>query len=752
MAEVMNSSGGVATSVVDKNNDYQALVKKCFNDLLTLLDSKMDDLDKRNVQLAFEIAFEAHQSQKRQTGEPYILHPIEVARICVEEIGLGATSVICALLHDVVEDTTVTLQEIRNKFGEKGDRIATIVDGLTKLDIEDANVNKQTENFRKVLGTLISDVRVVLIKMADRLHNMRTLEAMSPIKQIKIASETSFIYAPLAGRLGLYKIKTEFDDLCMKIVDSENYQYIAKKINETKKARQEYIERFIKPVEAQLLEETNFKFRITGRPKSISSIHNKIKKKKVAFEQIYDLFAIRVILDLGEQATEAYERMCCWQVYAIVSNIYTALPERTKDFINLPKSNGYQSLHTTVVGPDGRFIEVQIRTERMNEIAERGFAAHWKYKGVSSKSDVYDVWLESIRDILEDNNTNSLELVYDFKNSLFQDEVHVFTPKGEMKRLPKGATALDFAYAIHSDVGNRCGLVVINNRIVPISTELNNSDQVEIVTKPNQKPSRDWLQIVTTAKAKNKIRTALKEEQYKLAQLGKEMLERKLSHLKVNFEESIELIIKYFDYKSVQDVYTDLFNQDITIAEIFREFKVEQRKLVLKVAQGEHPDSNGHKPTRQTSSKLGLYINKEPAEQYKYQLASCCNPVQGDQVFAYITVNLGLKVHRVSCQNAEYLMANYAHRIMPAEWLMTSDSSFIANLKITGIDTGKGVIERMINEISNNLGLNIRSFNISAPNGYFKAELSLMVQNIKQLSQAINSIKNLENVNGVYRD
>lgn len=751
MAEVMSGGGVFATSAEEKDNYYQVLVKERFNSLLLLMDNKMDDVDKRNVQLAFEIALEAHKQQKRKTGEPYILHPIEVARICVEEIGLGATSVICALLHDVVEDSSVTLQEISEKFGEKGERIATIVDGLTKLDIEDANVNKQTENFRKVLGTLINDVRVVLIKMADRLHNMRTLEAMSPIQQVKIASETSFIYAPLAGRLGLYKIKTEFDDLCMKIVDAENYQYVAKKINETKKARQEYIERFIKPLKEQLSKETNFKFRITGRPKSISSIYNKIKKKKVAFEQIYDLFAIRVILDLGDQVTEAYERMCCWQVYAIVSNIYTALPERTKDFINLPKSNGYQSLHTTVVGPDGRFVEVQIRTEQMNEIAERGFAAHWKYKGTSSQSDVYDVWLESIRDILEDNNTNSLELVYDFKNSLFQDEVHVFTPKGEMKRLPKGATALDFAYSIHSDIGNQCGLVRINNRVVPISTELKNSDQIEIITKPNQKPSRDWLQMVTTTLAKNKIRSALKEEQHKLAQLGKEMLERKLSHLKVNFEESIELLVKHFNYKSAQDLYADLFNQDITIAEIFREFKVEQGKIVLKVAQEE-----GTKvvplATRQTSSKLGLYINKEPAEQYKYQLASCCNPVQGDQVFAYITVNSGLKVHRVSCQNAEYLMANYAHRIMPAEWLTTSDSSFIANLRITGIDTGTGVIERMINEISNNLGLNIRSFTISAPNGYFKAELSLMVQNIKQLSRAINSIKNLENVNGVYRD
>ncbi len=751
MAEVMSGGGVFATSAEEKDNYYQVLVKERFNSLLLLMDNKMDDVDKRNVQLAFEIALEAHKQQKRKTGEPYILHPIEVARICVEEIGLGATSVICALLHDVVEDSSVTLQEISEKFGEKGERIATIVDGLTKLDIEDANVNKQTENFRKVLGTLINDVRVVLIKMADRLHNMRTLEAMSPIQQVKIASETSFIYAPLAGRLGLYKIKTEFDDLCMKIVDAENYQYVAKKINETKKARQEYIERFIKPLKEQLSKETNFKFRITGRPKSISSIYNKIKKKKVAFEQIYDLFAIRVILDLGDQVTEAYERMCCWQVYAIVSNIYTALPERTKDFINLPKSNGYQSLHTTVVGPDGRFVEVQIRTEQMNEIAERGFAAHWKYKGTSSQSDVYDVWLESIRDILEDNNTNSLELLYDFKNSLFQDEVHVFTPKGEMKRLPKGATALDFAYSIHSDIGNQCGLVRINNRVVPISTELKNSDQIEIITKPNQKPSRDWLQMVTTTLAKNKIRSALKEEQYKLAQLGKEMLERKLSHLKVNFEESIELLVKHFNYKSAQDLYADLFNQDITIAEIFREFKVEQGKIVFKVAQEE-----GTKvvplATRQTSSKLGLYINKEPAEQYKYQLASCCNPVQGDQVFAYITVNSGLKVHRVSCQNAEYLMANYAHRIMPAEWLTTSDSSFIANLRITGIDTGTGVIERMINEISNNLGLNIRSFTISAPNGYFKAELSLMVQNIKQLSRAINSIKNLENVNGVYRD
>lgn len=724
------------------------LIQQDYRKLLNTIKDKMDDVDQKNVRLAFEMAVDAHKEQRRKSGEPYILHPIEVARICVEEIGLGPTAVICALLHDVVEDTSVTLKDIQEKFGDRGVAIAKIVDGLTKLDSSQIQESKQAENFRKVLKTLVDDVRVVLIKMADRLHNMRTLKHMPKHKQLRIASETSFIYAPLAHRLGLHTIKTEFEDLCMKITEPDQYKFIAKKLNETKQARHDYIDRFIEPLK-EPLDELNIKYRIVGRPKSIYSINNKIKKKKVAFEQIYDLFAIRILIDVPPRQ----ERFSCWWVYSIVSDVYQPIPERLKDFIARPKSNGYESLHTTVSGPDGRFVEVQIRTERMNEIAERGFAAHWKYKGDTPQPDVYDVWLDSVRDVLENPESDAMEFIYDFKNNLFQDEVYVFTPTGEMKTIPKGATALDFAFWIHSDLGYHCTAVKVNDKIMPMGTELHNGDQVTIISKSTQKPSKDWLDMVSTSKAKSRIRSAMKEEQKEIGEFGKEALERKLRNAKVNFEEAVELLLKHFNYKSRIDLFYDIATDVRTIPSIFKEFVAEEGELKLReapVKAVQAPKEQKELPQKQ-SSKLGLFINGEPAERFEYQLATCCNPVQGDDVFAYLTTNAGLKIHRTTCPNAENLMANYGHRVMKADWMTTSNSTFVADLKITGIDTGKGVIERLTNQISSKLKLNIRSMNIKGYQGYFEADLSLLVANRDQLYLAVNALQNLENVSTVIR-
>ncbi len=731
-----------------EEHQEKLLIQQNYRKLLNTIRDKMDEVDQRNVRLAFDMAVEAHKEQRRKSGEPYILHPIEVARICVEEIGLGPTAAICALLHDVVEDTDVTLKDIEDKFGERGAAIANIVDGLTKLESSHIQENKQAENFRKVLKTLLDDMRVVLIKMADRLHNMRTLNHMPKHKQLKIASETSFIYAPLAHRLGLNAIKTEFEDLCMKITDPEQYKFIAQKLNATKKSRHEYIDRFIEGLKEHL-DETHLNYRIVGRPKSIYSINNKIKKKKVAFEQIYDLFAIRVLLDVPPKQ----ERFSCWWVYSIVSNVYTPLPERLKDFIARPKGNGYESLHTTVVGPDGKFVEVQIRTERMDEIAERGFAAHWKYKGITPQPDVYDVWLGSIRDILEDPDSDAMEFIYDFKNNLFQDEVYVFTPEGDMITLPKGATALDFAFWIHSDLGYHCSAVKVNDKIVPMGTKLQNGDQVNVIARSTQKPNRDWIKMVVTSKAKNKIRSAMKEERKQIGELGKEALERKLKNAKVESEEALELLLKHYGYKSRIDLYYDIATEVRTIQSIFKDCIAEDGKLKLrieKIQKVPQPNTKVEIPERKPS-KLGLFINGEPAEQFEHQLATCCNPVQGDDIFAYITTHAGLKIHRTTCPNAENLMANYGHRVTKADWMTTSNSTFVADLKITGIDAGTGVIERLTNQISSKLKLNIRSLNISGHQGYFEADLSLLVANTDQLYLAINALQNLENVSTVIR-
>src|SRR6478735_6514563 len=497
------------------------LILREYRSLLRSLKARIKPGDRKLIRNAFEMAAEAHKTMRRKSGEPYILHPLAVARICVEEIGLGVRSTICSLLHDTVEDTDISLDDVQREFGTE---IAKIVDGLTKIsNVVDVNASQQAENFRKILLTLTDDPRVILIKLADRLHNMRTLESMKREKQLKISSETVYVYAPLAHRMGLYNIKTEMEDLAMKYLEPDTYKEIARKLSETRRERTRYINEFIKPLKEKL-DKGHYKFEIQGRPKSIHSIWNKMKKKGVSFEEVYDLFAIRIIVN----STPEKEKEDCWKVYSMITDEYTPSPERLRDWLSNPKSNGYEALHTTVMGPQGKWVEVQIRTKRMNEIAEKGLAAHWKYKEGATDEDRFDKWFGQIREVITSQDTDSVDFLQDFKTSFLAEEIYVYTPKGDVKMLPVGSTALDFAFSIHSAIGARCIGAKVNHKLVPISHKLRSGDQIEIITSNKQKPTEDWLNFVVTAKAKSKIKDALKEEKRKIADEGKYALQKKL--------------------------------------------------------------------------------------------------------------------------------------------------------------------------------------------------------------------------------
>jgi GTP pyrophosphokinase len=720
---------------------------RVYRRLMKPLKVKLKGNDEQNLNKAFDLALKAHAFQRRKSGEPYIFHPIEVARICHEEIGLGPTAIICAILHDVVEDTAVTLEEIEEMFGTK---VTKIVDGLTKLDGLYNIEQSQAQNLKKVLSTLVEDVRVVLIKMADRLHNMRTIGPMPRHKQLKISAETKYIYIPLAHRLGLYNVKTEFEDICMKISDFDSYSEINQKLQESNAERKRYIREFIRPIK-QKLAESGIPYRVIGRPKSISSIWNKIKTKQVPFEEIYDIFAVRIIVDVPFKQ----EKTASWQVYSIITDVFKPIPERLKDWITTPKGNGYESLHTTVIGPKGRFVEVQIRTERMDEIAERGFAAHWKYKSGDERKNVYDTWLENIRDILDTQHNSAFEFINDFRTNLFSEEVYVFTPKGDMKILPKGATALDFAFAIHSDVGYHTTAIKVNNKIVPMGYKLNNGDQIKIVTSKNQKPREDWLKMVITGKARSKIRSSMKEEQKKLGEFGKESLQRKLKKLKIDFEENVDFIVKNLGFKSRPDLFFAITTENIKLTEL-KKFDIENGKFKLKEEAKETNGAPEKKVVAKRKSALKInasqiLVNGESADQYEFTFARCCNPVQGDDIFAYLTAAAGLKIHRTSCPNATHLMANYGYRIMKAEWVGTTASNFVVDLKVTGIDSGPGVITNLTSEISNKMGINIRSFSIEGDEGYFEGKISIVVINKNQLNLVIRNLKKLDGISSVSR-
>ncbi len=727
----------------------KSLILSAYKSLLRSFKRKLEKKEQAMVQMAFELAASAHQHQRRKSGEPYVLHPIEVARICISEIGLGPTAAIGALLHDVVEDTDVRLPEIHNKFGGL---ISLIVDGLTKLDSLHDSESPQAENISKVLKAMLEDVRVVLIKMADRLHNLRTIQSMPMHKQLKIAAETSTIYAPIAHRLGLYKIKTEFQDTCLKITEPEAYQEIANKLAQTKRDRERYIKSFCQPIEAWL-KESGMNAKVVGRPKSIYSIHEKIKEKNVNFEGIYDLSAIRIVINVPPEE----ERNACWQAYTFVTDYYRPIPERLKDWISSPKANGYESLHTTVIGANGRYVEVQIRSVRMDDIAERGFAAHWKYKGVENlsrhKRDVFENWLNTVRETLEDNTSGSaVDILNDVQYNLFNEEVHVFTPKGEVRILHKGATVLDFAFSIHSVLGCTCQAVLVNNKIVPFDHKLTSGDQVHIITQKNQKPSEDWYKYVTTSKAKGRIKAALNEEKRTKAEYGKEILTRKLNAFKVTLDENVDMLTKWFKYPNTLEFLSAIYLEQVDLTEL-KKFKADGLKLVeiidkLPKLELETPEV-GPSKVNTSKKRLDIIINNEPGVYYHYTLATCCNPVQGDPIFAYISTT-GTRIHRTTCLNADRLLTAYAHRTMRADWGHTMQNTFVANIIVSGIDAGPGVINQ-ITETLINLSINIRAFTISGNAGFFEGHIGIIVNNTDQLNLAVRDLKKLEWVTNVRR-
>ena len=719
------------------------LILREYRGLLRSLKSKLKKGDKELVRKAFEIAADAHKTMRRKSGEPYILHPLAVAKICTEEIGLGVRSSICALLHDTVEDTDVTLDVIEKAFGNE---IARIVDGLTKIsNVIDVNASQQAENFKKILLTLTDDPRVILIKLADRLHNMRTMESMKREKQLKISSETVYVYAPLAHRMGLYNIKTEMEDLSMKYMEQDTYKEIARKLSETKRERSRYINEFIRPVKEKL-EKGDFDFEIYGRPKSIHSISNKMKKKGVAFEEVYDLFAIRVILDSPAEK----EKEDCWKVYSIITDEYTPSPERLRDWLSNPKSNGYEALHTTVMGPQGKWVEVQIRTKRMNEIAEKGLAAHYKYKEGGSDESRFDKWFQQIREVLSSQETDSVDFLQDFKTSFLAEEIYVYTPKGDVKMLPIGSSALDFAFSIHSAIGSKCIGAKLNHKLVPISHKLRSGDQVEIITSNKQKPTEDWLQIVVTAKAKSKIKDALKEEKRTIAEDGKYVLQRKVEGMGASFNQhNIDELTAFYKLSSPLDLFYRIATKALDLKEL-KDFNILGDKLEapkpVKIIEHKPDNYNNHASKKDAE----LIIFGESSDRIMYTLANCCKPIPGDDVFGFVTTGEGLKIHRTTCPNATRLMANYGHRVVKTKWAKNKEISFLTGIKIVGLDD-VGVINKITNLISGELKININALTVEAKEGLFHGNIKVYVHDKEELEELVLRLKQLSGIHSVDR-
>lgn len=706
--------------------------------------------DKRQIRKAFNLALEAHKDARRKSGEPYIYHPIAVAQISVEEIGLGATSIICALLHDVVEDTDYTLSDIENLFGEK---VAKIIDGLTKISgIFDQTSTLQAENFRKMLLTLSDDVRVILIKLADRLHNMRTLDSMPKQKQLKIASETNYLYAPLAHRLGLYAIKSELEDLAFKYIDPEVFENIHQKLIESNKQREILIDEFKEPIEKGL-KNNNINYEIYGRIKSVSSIWKKMKTKQVPFEEVYDVFAIRIIVDSPIET----EKISCWRVYSVVTDIYHPRPDRLRDWLSTPKANGYESLHTTVMSHSGKWVEIQIRSKRMNEIAEKGYAAHWKYKDAASNESGLDKWLQRIRDLLKNPDSTTLDFLDDFKLNLFSEEIFVFSPKGELRTFPQHSTALDFAYGVHSTIGNHAIGAKINHKLVPLNTHLKSGDQIEIITSNKQKPSEEWLNYVNTARAKERIKDALKEERKTLTEKGKNILEERIIELKIKLDNAlISKLITHFKLNSLQDLYYFSAIDKISLKDL-KNFVTENErskwlsyltKRFIKTKSSEDNENTGNVNDILKNKKDTLLLGDD--SKINYKLSSCCSPILGDEVFGYVTNNNEIQIHRNNCEIALGIQAKESNRVVKAKWTNSKSIEFLAGIEIKGIDE-LGIINNITKVISNELNLNIRTINVESINGVFKGEIRLYIQDTENLKNLINNIKTVKGVKQVKR-
>jgi len=716
-----------------------------YRALLRALKPKLKPGDKELLRTAFEMAAEAHKTMRRKSGEPYILHPLAVAMICVEEIGLGVRSTICALLHDTVEDTDITLEDVEREFGNE---IARIIDGLTKIsNVVDTNSSQQAENFKKILLTLTDDPRVILIKLADRLHNMRTLDSMKREKQLKISSETVYVYAPLAHRMGLYTIKTELEDLAMKYLEPDVYKEIARKLAETKRERSRYINEFIKPIK-EGLDKAALNYDIYGRPKSIHSIWNKMKKKAVSFEEVYDLFAIRIILDSPQEK----EKEDCWKVYSLITDMYTPAPERLRDWLSNPKANGYEALHTTVMGPQGKWVEVQIRTRRMNEIAEKGLAAHWKYKEGTNDESRFDKWFSQIREVLSTQDSSSIDFLQDFKTSFLAEEIYVYTPKGDVKMLPVGATALDFAFAVHSVVGSKCIGAKVNHKLVPISHKLRSGDQVEIITSNKQSPSEDWLNIVVTAKARSKIKDALKEEKRKVADDGKYTLQRKLEGMGAAFSQhNIDELTGFYKLPSQLDLFYRIAIKSLDLKEL-KDFHVLGDKLEPPKPHRPEPEIKHETETTRAPSKKDaeLIIFGESSDRIVYTLANCCKPIPGDDVFGFVSSGKGLIIHRTNCPNAARLLSHFGHRVVKTKWAKNKEISFLTGIKIIGLDD-VGVINKITNLISGELKININALTIEAKDGLFEGNIRVYVHDKDELEELVDRLLKLPGIERVDR-
>ena len=731
------------TKQITKNTDNQVILK-AYSKLLRQSRSIITGDDSKIIKKAFRISLEAHKNMRRKSGEPYILHPISVAQICVSEIGLGTTAIIAALLHDVVEDTDITLEYIEKEFGE---RVAKICDGLTKISgVLSPGSSIQSENFRKMLLTLVDDVRVILIKLADRLHNMRTLDSMSRSAQLKNSSETIFIYSPLAHRLGLYSIKSELDDLYLKYTDNINYKKVSKNLKDTKIKRDKFIRSFIRPIKKKL-KSFELDFKVIGRPKSIFSIYNKMKKQNKSFEEIYDLFAIRIILnsDISEEKTQ------CWQAYSCVTDCYQPNPDRLKDWISTPKTNGYESLHTTVMSSKGKWVEVQIRSKRMDEIAEKGFAAHWKYKEKIKGGSQFEDWISSIRDLISQKNYSPQEFLDDFKGNLYNEEIFVFTPNGDLKTLPQNSTVIDFAFSIHSELGSKCTGAKIDDKLVPINHQLKSGDQVNVITSTNQKPSEDWLKKVVTSKAKSAIKNNINRQRKNLSSQGKDLIKRKFKQLKLEFDENVSKVSSYFQYKSIIEFYYDIAKGSFNLKrlkEYLEHVKNISNKSKNKIIEIEIDRSSTVRKSDINKDKLIEFEGKK--DDIEYSLSKCCKPIPGDDIYGFITVNEGIKVHRTNCKNSPELLSKYAYRILKANWYTKSNIELITSLSIDGTDR-VGVIDDITKIISSQLKVNMKSINVDLKDGIFNGEIQLFVSDTLQLSKLIKKLQKVPNVNNVTR-
>jgi GTP pyrophosphokinase len=719
-----------------------------YKELLRISYQTLSVDDKKIIRKAFDVAVDAHKDQRRKSGEAYIFHPIAVAKIVARDIGLGATSIAAALMHDVVEDTDITIEDIEKMFNPK---IAQLVEGLTKIAKvkTDQEISMQAENFRKMLLTLNDDVRVILIKIADRLHNMQTMGSMADYKQAKIASETLYIYAPLAHRLGLYNIKTQLEDLGLKYTEPLIYNDIVSKIKETKEEQDEYI-KTISDILSTSLQEEGIEFTMKGRPKSIYSIRRKMKVQSVTFDEVYDKFALRIIY----KSNPHDEKFIAWKIYSVVTDHYRPSPSRLRDWISSPKSTGYEALHITVMGPKGRWVEIQVRSERMDEIAEKGYAAHYKYKNGATEEHGLEIWLNQLKEALENSTSNAVDFVEDFKLNLYAKEIYVFTPKGEIKSLPKGATSLDFAFSIHSEIGVKTRGTKVNGKLVPLNHVLNSGDQVEIITSPNQKPTSQWLDYVTTSRAKNKIKNVLNENTKKIAEDGKELLERKLRHLKITLnEQTLNELVNFFKLQTSLDLFYRAGIGTIENQQL-KDFAAQKSNTLVnffKKTIKRTPTSTSEQVQKnELNKKFDLLVFGVEQNKLDYKLSACCNPIPGDDVFGFVTINEGIKVHKKDCPNAISMQSNYAYRIIQAKWIDSSQEEFKAILKITGMDT-LGLTNELTKVISNQMSVNIQSISLSSEAGIFNGQVTVVVQNNTILKKLIDNIRKVDGIDKITR-